>query len=318
MQIGTIRLENPVICAPMAGITDKAFREILKEMGAGLVFTEMVSDKSLVYLNKHAYEIIDIKDELRPIAVQIFGSEPDFMARAAQIVENAGADILDINMGCPTPKIVKNGEGAAMLLDLNNTRRILRAVKQAVKIPVTVKTRKGWDDKNPPTAVALAKIAEEEGASAITIHGRTREQFYSGKADWAIIKAVKEEVKIPVIGNGDIFSPQDAQNMMRETGCDAIMIARGMLGNPWLIERTVKYLDEGILLPEPTVQERIVLAISHLKRVCALKGEEIGVKEMRKHLAWYLKGMRGAARLRDELNRLTAASEVERVLREIL
>lgn len=318
MRIGNIELLNKVITAPMAGITDKAFREINKVMGAGLVFTEMVSDKSLVYLNRRAYEMLEMSGEKRPVAVQIFGSEADFMAKAASIVEEHGADIIDINMGCPTPKIVKNGEGSALMLNLENAKEIIKAVIQAVKVPVTVKMRKGWDDKAPSPAFRLAQIAEAEGVSAVTIHGRTREQFYSGKADWNIIAEVKKAVQIPVIGNGDIFCPEDAKAMLDQTGCDAIMIARGMLGNPWLIARTIRYLEDGEILPEPTLGERVAVAVQQLQRTCALKGENIGVKEMRKHLAWYLKGVRGAARLRDEINTLTDLEKIESLLQSLL
>ena len=318
MRIGNIELLNKVITAPMAGITDKAFREINKVMGAGLVFTEMVSDKSLVYLNRRAYEMLEMSGEKHPVAVQIFGSEADFMAKAASIVEEHGADIIDINMGCPTPKIVKNGEGSALMLNLDNAKEIIKAVIQAVKVPVTVKMRKGWDSKAPAPAVRLAQIAEAEGVSAVTIHGRTREQFYSGKADWDIIAEVKKAVQIPVIGNGDIFCPEDAKVMLDQTGCDAVMIARGMLGNPWLIARTIRYLEDGEILPEPTLVERVVVAVQQLQRTCALKGENIGVKEMRKHLAWYLKGVRGAARLRDEINTLTDPKEIESLLQSLL
>ena len=318
MYIGNIKLENQVIAAPLAGITDKAFREICKQMGAGLVFTEMVSDKSLVYKNQRAYEILDTTGEKKPTAVQIFGSEVEFMTQAAVIVEEHGADIIDINMGCPTPKIVRNGEGAAMMLNLENARRVMRAVINAVKVPVTIKTRKGWDEKSEPTAVRLAQIAQEEGASAITVHGRTRSQFYMGQADWNIIREVKQAVKIPVIGNGDIFSPQDAKTMLDVTGCDAVMIARGMLGNPWLLKKITSYLQNGVDIADPSLEERIRMAVDHLNRVCILKGVTIGVKEMRKHIAWYLKGVRGAAKLRDEINKKSEKEEVEKLLWGIL
>lgn len=318
MHIGNIKLENKVIAAPLAGITDKAFREICKQMGAGLVFTEMVSDKSLVYKNQRAYEILDTTGEKKPTAVQIFGSEVEFMTQAAVIVEAHGADIIDINMGCPTPKIVRNGEGAAMMLNLENARQVLRAVINAVKVPVTIKTRKGWDEKLEPTAVKLAQIAEEEGASAITIHGRTRSQFYMGQADWNIIREVKQAVKIPVIGNGDIFSPQDAKKMLEITGCDAVMVARGMLGNPWLLKKIASCIQNGVDIADPSLEERIRMAVDHLNRVCSLKGVTIGVKEMRKHIAWYLKGVRGAAKLRDEINKKSEKEEVEKLLWGIL
>lgn len=318
MFIGQVEIANQVITAPMAGITDKTLRKICREMGAGLVFTEMVSDKSLVYLNQRAYKILDIQGEERPVAVQIFGSEPDYMAKAAAIVEEQGADIIDINMGCPTPKIVRNGEGAALMLDLGKARAIIRAVKKAVKVPVTIKTRKGWNEKTPSTAVALALIAEDEGVAAITVHGRTREQFYSGKADWDIVGEVKKAVNIPVVGNGDIFTAVDARAMLEQTHCDAVMIARGMLGNPWLIKHTERYLSVNEVLPQPTLEDRITMAIYHLRGACKHKGAYIGVREMRKHLAWYLKGVHGAARLRDSINSLTKVEDVETLLLGVL
>ncbi|MGI6065058.1 MAG: tRNA dihydrouridine synthase DusB [Bacillota bacterium] len=309
MEIDKIKLETPVITAPMAGITDKAFREILKSMGAAMVCTEMVSDKALIYSNKNTLELLDIEGEEYPVCVQLFGSEPDVMAKAAKIIYSKGAHMIDINMGCPAPKIVRNGEGSALMRNPELAQEIVGAVVRAVPIPVTVKIRKGWD-ANSVNAVEVARLAEEAGAAAITVHGRTRDQFYTGQADWGIIAEVKKSVTIPVIGNGDIWSPEDGRRMMVETGCDGVMIARGMLGNPWLIKRTVEVLTNSVVSKIPTLEERLTMAERHLDRVVELKGETIGVRQMRKHLAWYIKGLGDAARIRTEINRLTQKREI--------
>jgi len=282
-------------------------------MGCGLVYTEMISDLALLYSNQKTLEMLDIGGEPRPIAVQIFGSRPEEMARAAQLVEQAGATIIDINMGCPAPKIVKNNEGAALMRNPELAGRIVEAVCQAVKIPVTVKMRKGWDE-NSVNVLEVASIVEAAGARAVTVHGRTRSQMYSGKADWRIIAAVKSRLRIPVIGNGDIWTPQDAKRMLDETGCDAVMIGRGSLGNPWIFRRVVHYLETGELLPEPTAAERIQMAKRHLDLLLAEKGEYIAVREMRKHAAWYVKGLREATRLREEINKAERALEVKACL----
>ena len=309
VEINKIKLENSVITAPMAGITDKAFREILKSMGAAMVCTEMVSDKALIYANKNTLELLDIEGEEYPICVQLFGSEPDVMAKAAKIISSKGAHVLDINMGCPAPKIVRNGEGSALMLKPKLAQEIVDAVVQAVSIPVTVKMRKGWD-VNSVNAVEAARLVEEAGAAAITVHGRTRDQFYTGQADWGIIAEVKNAVSIPVVGNGDIWNPEDGRKIMAETGCDAVMVGRGMLGNPWLVKRTVEALTNSDLSKVPTLDERLTMAERHLDRVVELKGEITGVRQMRKHLAWYIKGLRDAARVRTEINRLTQKKEI--------
>jgi len=313
LKIGSIVLANPVITAPMAGITDKAFREILKSMGAGMVSAEMVSDKALTYANKNTLELLDIEGEDYPICVQIFGSEPDVMAEAARIVENRGAHIIDINMGCPAPKIVRNGEGSALMRNPVLAGKIIEEVVHSVKVPVTVKMRKGWDESSV-NAVEIAQIAEKMGAAAITIHGRTREQFYSGKADWGIISAVKEAVQIPVIGNGDIWTENDAVKMMETTGCDGVMIARGMLGNPWLIKKSLDIILGREEVASPDFRDKIMMAREHLRRVVELKGEIKGVRQMRKHLAWYIRGIRDAAHVRTEINKLTQREELDRLL----
>ncbi|MDD4600852.1 MAG: tRNA dihydrouridine synthase DusB [Negativicutes bacterium] len=301
MQIGSVALSNPVILAPMAGVTDLPFRVLAKEMGCGLVCTEMVSDKGLIYQNSHTVHMLEINDRERPVSIQIFGSEPESMAAAARIVEQAGADIIDINMGCPTPKIVKNGEGSALMRNPQLAFAIMNSVRSAVKVPVTVKIRKGWDDSSV-NAVEIARLAEGAGMAAIAVHGRTRQQFYAGAADWEIISAVKQVVKIPVIGNGDISSPQAAAAMLTQTGCDGIMVGRGAQGNPWLFRQIMLYLKNGTLLPPPSIAERLTLIVRHLDMLVEYKGEYVGIREMRRHAAWYTKGLPHSAELRHRFN----------------
>lgn len=306
-------LSNPVVVAPMAGITDRAFREILKSMGAAMVCTEMISDKALTYANKNTLELLDVEGETPPLCIQVFGSEPQVMADAARIMAQKGANIIDINMGCPAPKIVRNGEGAALMRRPKLAGEIIEAVVSAVSIPITVKIRKGWDASSV-NAVEISCVAEKAGVAAITVHGRTREQYYSGKADWRIIKEVKQAVSIPVIGNGDIVQPEDAQRMMEETGCDGVMIARGMLGNPWLVQQTVQLLTCNTISSLPDLEVRLDMIRHHLARVVELKGENKGIRQMRKHLAWYIKGLRDSARVRAEINRLTGQEDIEKLL----
>ena len=315
MQIGTVKLANPVILAPMAGVTDLPFRLLVKEMGCGLVYTEMVSDKGLIYQNEHTLEMLKIDERERPVALQIFGSEPEPMAKAAKIVEKAGADIIDINMGCPTLKIVKNGEGSALMRTPELAYSIIASVVEAVNIPVTVKIRKGWDDSSV-NAVEMAMLAEKAGAAAISVHGRTREQFYSGEADWSIIKAVKENVAIPVNGNGDVRTPEDAVRLRSETGCDGIMIGRAAQGNPWLFRQVTQYLATGKLLPGPTMAERFEMTLRHLEMLVAYKGEHIGIREMRRHAAWYTKGLPHSAELRLRFNQAETREDFTAILNE--
>jgi len=317
MQIGSIKLSNNVFLAPMAGVTDMAFRLLCKRQGCGLVYTEMVSAKGLHYKSDNTAVLLTTAGEERPAAVQIFGSEPEIVTEAARQAEAHGAEIIDINMGCPTPKIVKNGDGSALMKKPDLVREIIRQTVKAVKVPVTIKTRKGWDEESV-NAVDIAVIAAEEGAAAVTIHGRTREQFYSGTADWSIIKQVKSAVDIPVIGNGDIVKPQDAKRMLEETGCDAVMIGRGAQGNPWIFGRTVEYLKTGKLLPEPTYEQRVETIIKHMSMVTELKGESIGIKEMRKHAAWYLKGMPGSAKVKIEIFKMCTCDQVKDILLKYL
>ncbi|MDF2521916.1 MAG: tRNA dihydrouridine synthase DusB [Clostridia bacterium] len=317
MRIGKVETQNNVFLAPMAGVTDMAYRAICRQYGCGLTYSEMVSAKGMYYKSENTKELLALAPEEKPAVIQIFGSDADIMAEIAKEVENAGADIIDINMGCPTPKIVKNGDGSALMQKPELVAQIVRRVSDAVAVPVTVKIRKGWD-ADSVNAVEIASIAEQSGAKAVTVHGRTREQFYSGKADWDIIAQVKKAVAIPVIGNGDILTPQDAKAMLEQTGCDAVMIGRGAQGNPWIFKRTVEYLTRGRLLPEPTYDEKAEMALHHLHRTIGLKGEATGVKEMRKHLAWYLKSMPGSANIKSEVFKLDKASEVEQLLDEYL
>lgn len=315
MKIGNLEIKNNVFLAPMAGVTDVPFRLICKEMGCGLTYTEMASSKAFHYSHNKTCRIVKLNEKERPACVQIFGSDPDIMARTAERLCEEGVDIIDINMGCPTPKIVKNGEGAGLMLNPKLAEKIVKTVVKSVSVPVTVKMRKSWDDSGRGVdAVELSRIVEAAGASGVAVHGRTREQFFSGKADWEIIRKVKNTVSIPVIGNGDVFSPQDAKALLETTGCDAVMIGRAAQGNPWIFKRTIVYLQEGILLPEPTPKEKVQMAIRHFYDVINYKGEYIGVREMRKHIAWYLKGLRNSARVKDIINHIENPDEVVKIL----
>ncbi|WP_032507226.1 tRNA dihydrouridine synthase DusB [Clostridioides difficile] len=309
MKIGNLELKNKVFLSPMAGVTDLPFRLICKEQGCGLLYTEMINGKALCYDDENTKKMLKIEEEEHPVAVQIFGSEPEFMGRAAEIMNDYSNEILDINMGCPAPKVVKNGDGSALMKNPKLAEEVLRAVVKNSKKPVTLKIRKGWDD-NSVNAVEIAKIAEDCGISTLAIHGRTREQFYTGKADWDIIAEIKKNLSIPVIGNGDVFTIEDSINMLDKTGCDAIMIGRGAQGNPWIFKRINHYMNTGEILPEPTLNEKISTAIKHLKLAVEEHGEYVAVREMRKHIAWYLKGLRNSAKLRDEINKIEDYQEV--------
>ncbi|NLW58778.1 MAG: tRNA dihydrouridine synthase DusB [Firmicutes bacterium] len=313
MQIGGLKLANPVVTAPMAGVTDLPFRLLLKEQGCGLVCGEMVSAQALVYGNRNTLKLLMSDPRERPVSIQLFGADPEIMARAAGILATYPVDLIDINMGCPVPKVVKNGEGAALLKDLPRAARIVRAVVAEVDCPVTVKMRRGWAP-GEEVAPELAALCADAGAAAIAVHGRFRDQFYSGQAEWGVIKRVKAAVDIPVIGNGDIFSAADALRMRAETGCDGVMLGRGILGNPWLVRETVAALTGVPVPPPPTVAERFALIRRHLAAQIAFCGEERGVKEMRKHLAWYLKGFPGAARARQRINEATDQAELRALL----
>ncbi|HIT86873.1 MAG TPA: tRNA dihydrouridine synthase DusB [Candidatus Coprocola pullicola] len=318
MKIGNVVLENNIFLAPMAGVTDLPFRILCKEMGCGLVYSEMVSAKGIFYGNENTTKLLTIEQREKPTAVQLFGSDPAIMAAMAKKIENYPIDILDVNMGCPAPKIVKNGEGSALTKNPSLVGQIIKAMVTAQKKPVTVKIRKGFDD-NHINAVEIAKVAQENGAAAIAVHGRTREQYYSGKADWDSIKAVKDAVSIPVIGNGDVFTPQDAKALLEYTNCDAIMIGRAAQGNPWIFKRILHYLNTGEQLPEPTAEQKVEKALCHARMLIDYKGEYIGIREMRKHISWYMKGIKGAAELRGKINQVISYNEMEQLLKnEIL
>ena len=315
MRIGDVELKNNIFLAPMAGVTDMPFRILCREQGCGLVYTEMVSAKGMHYNDEKSFKLTEIDDGEKPATVQIFGSDPKIMAGIAERLNDSDAAIIDINMGCPTPKITKNGEGSALMKNPKLAGEIVRAVSRASTKPVTVKTRKGWDEGSV-NAVEIARIAEDNGAKAIAIHGRTREQFYSGKADWEIISQVKRAVSIPVIGNGDIVTPADAGRMLEQTGCDAVMIGRGAQGNPWIFSRVVHFLETGESLPMPSIGERIDMVIRQMNMTVELKGEHTGINEMRKHIAWYIKGLRNATHIKEKVFRLRSREEIVELLKE--
>ncbi len=313
MRIAKLNIEKPLFLAPMAGITDLPFRTICREQGCQVVYTEMISAKGLYYGSERTENMIEIHPQEHPVGIQIFGSEPLLMAKMAEKISESGADLIDINMGCPAPKIVKNGEGSALLKNPDLVGQIVKEVSRATPLPVTVKIRKGFDEQSI-NAVKIASIAEESGADAITVHGRTREQYYSGTADWDIIKEVKSKVSIPVIGNGDIFTGETALAMKEKTSCDGIMVARGAQGNPWLFRDILSLFETGTLPPQPTVKERIQTALRHMNMVIQLKGERVGVFEMRKHFSWYIKGLPESGQMRKIINTLSTAAEMEKAL----
>ncbi|MBM6616075.1 tRNA dihydrouridine synthase DusB [Bacillus suaedaesalsae] len=318
LKIGNIQMKNQVVLAPMAGVCNAAFRLTVKEFGAGLVCAEMVSDKAILYKNAKTMGMLYIDEQEKPLSLQIFGGEKDTLVEAAKFVDkNTTADIIDINMGCPVPKITKCDAGAKWLLDPNKIYEMVAAVANAVDKPVTVKMRMGWDDDHI-YAVENARAVERAGGQAVALHGRTRVQMYEGKANWDIIKEVKQSVNIPVIGNGDIQTPQDAKRMLEETGVDGVMIGRAALGNPWMIYQTVKYLETGELIDEPSVREKIDVCLLHLDRLIGLKGEKVAVREMRKHAAWYLKGIRGNAKVRNGINEMNTRSDLASLLFQLV
>ena len=314
LKIGNIEMKNKVVLAPMAGVCNPAFRLIAKEFGTGLVCAEMVSDKAILHGNKRTLEMLYVDDREKPLSLQIFGGDRESLVEAAKVVDKqTNADIIDINMGCPVPKVTKCDAGARWLLDPDKIYEMVSAVVDAVDKPVTVKMRIGWDSEHV-FAVQNAQAVERAGGKAVSVHGRTREQLYTGKANWDIIRDVKQAVTIPVIGNGDVFSPEDAKRLLDHTGCDGVMIGRGALGNPWMLYRTIQYLTNGQLLADPTPREKMEIAIVHMDRLVSLKGESVAVREMRKHLAWYLKGIPGAARVKDVIMEETSRDKMVQIL----
>lgn len=315
MRIANLEFENNVFLAPLAGVTDIAFRGICKRMGCGLVYTEMISAKALYYNNDNTKSMLEFSEEEVPAAVQIFGSEPEVMAKACDYFnDNPNICLVDINMGCPAPKIVKNGEGSALMKNTKLAAEIVRSVKKASIKPVTVKFRKGFDDNNI-NAVEFAKALEDAGVDAITIHGRTSKQMYEGKADWDIIRKVKEAVKVPVIGNGDVVTPEDAIRIVEQTNCDGIMIGRGALGNPWIFEEIQQKLS-GVPICYPAPEEVIDICIEHFKRAVFYHGEHKAVREMRKHIAWYIKGLKNCTKIKNMINYEQQASQIINILEE--
>ena len=313
LQIGNVKLENDLILGPMAGVTDLPFRLLCKEQGAGLLCMEMVSAKGIMYNNKNTKFLLTIDERERPVSLQLFGSDADIISEQAKRIEELPFDILDINMGCPVPKIVNNGDGSALMKNPLLAGEIIEKTARAIQKPVTVKIRKGFDEEHI-NAVEMAHIAQESGAAAIAVHGRTREQYYSGKADWEIIRKVKEAVKIPVIGNGDVLTPQDAIDMRKQTGCDGVMIGRGAQGNPWIFKQILHYEQTGELLEKPSPQEVTEMILRHAKMQMEFKGEYIGMREIRTHAAWYTAGYKNSAKLRGKINETETYEELKELL----
>ena len=317
LKIGSVTLDNPLILAPMAGVTDLPFRLLCREQGAGLLCMEMVSAKAIYYRNKHTEKLLEIDTGEHPVSLQLFGSDPDIIADMAAQIEERPFEILDFNMGCPVPKVVNNGEGSALMKDPALAEEILRKMVKAIRKPVTVKIRKGFDDDHV-NAVEIAKIAEDCGVAAIAVHGRTRQQYYSGKADWEIIRQVKEAVSIPVIGNGDLRSAEDVLRMKEQTGCDGFMIGRGAQGNPWIFAQILHKLETGEDLPRPTIEEVAAMVLRHARMQIEVKGEYIGIREIRKHAAWYTAGYRNSSKLRGQINEVTTYEDLERLFQKLL
>ena len=313
LKIGSVTLPNNLILAPMAGVTDLPFRLLCKEQGAGLLCMEMVSAKAILYKNRNTESLLEIDPRENPVSLQLFGSDPEIISKIAHQIEDKPFDILDLNMGCPVPKIVNNGEGSALMKNPKLAGEIIRETVKAIDKPVTVKIRKGFDDEHI-NAVEMAKIAEDAGAAAVAVHGRTREQFYSGRADWDIIRQVKEAVSIPVIGNGDLLTAEDVIAMEAQTGCDGFMIARGAQGNPWIFRQILHYFETGEHLAKPTFEEVTQMILRHARMMLKFKGEYIGIREIRKHAAWYTAGYPNSARLRVAINNVESFEALEELL----
>ena len=314
LKIGNVELENNLILAPMAGVTNLPFRIICKDYGAGMVCTEMASAKAMFHNDQKTKRLFNTEGEKRPISFQVFGSELESIAYAVKYMSDF-ADIIDINMGCPAPKVVKNGDGSKLLLDLEKAKQIIETAVQNSKVPVTVKFRKGWEKENI-VAVEIAQIAEQAGASAVTIHGRTKSEFYTGKADWDIIKKVKQSVHIPVIGNGDVTDEESALAMFKQTGVDGIMIGRGSFGNPWIFKNIKHYLQTGEKLPQPTNQERLQIMEKHIQLAVEEKGEDVAIKELRKHISWYTKNLKNSSEFRNSINKIEKKDELISTIEE--
>ncbi|MBQ7148546.1 MAG: tRNA dihydrouridine synthase DusB [Pseudobutyrivibrio sp.] len=317
LQIGNVTLENNLILAPMAGVTDLPFRLLCKEQGAALCCMEMVSAKGIYYNNKNTESLLTVDERERPVSLQLFGSDPEIMGAMAAKIEHRNFDILDINMGCPVPKVVNNGDGSALMKNPALAGKIIESMVKAIKKPVTVKIRKGFDDEHI-NAVEMAHVAEESGAAAVAVHGRTREQYYSGKADWSIIADVKQAVSIPVIGNGDILDAKDVIAMKEQTGCDGFMVGRGAQGNPWIFHQILHYFETGELIGKPPMEEMVKTMLRHAKLQIEFKGDYLGIREMRKHAAWYTAGYKGASKLRGAINNVESYEDLENLFEEFM
>mgnify|MGYP000956181859 CR=1 FL=1 len=314
-KIGDVKINGDLILAPMAGVTDLPFRLLCKEQGADLLYTEMVSAKGILYNNKNTDSLLEVKEEERPVSLQLFGADPDILSEMAKRIEDRDFDILDLNMGCPVPKVVNNGEGSALMRNPKLIGEIVRKVSKGIKKPLTVKIRKGFTE-DEINAVEVAKIIEDSGAKAIAVHGRTREQYYSGKADWDIIRQVKEAVTIPVIGNGDIFAPRDAVAVKEYTGCDGLMLGRGVRGNPWIFHQIKHYMETGIMKEKPSIDEVICMILRHGRLQVEYKGEFTGIREMRKHVAWYTTGYPKSSKLRSRVNEIETMEQLYGLMEE--